>query len=249
MRITVFTSNQPRHIALIARLAEFSSVYAVQECTTLFPGECEGFYKKSPVMQRYFREVLRAQHEVFGSCRFLPKGVRSMPMALGDVSKLPLHAFGPALDADHVVVFGASYIKGPLIDTLIEMNAINIHMGISPEYRGANCNFWAQYDGHPELVGGTIHYLTKGLDSGPVLMKAFPVDHADPFVHGMYAVHATQCRLASMLEAGIVPPPVPQDKSLEIRNARYEDFTDEVAEEYLDRLALGHLTSEKRGSP
>lgn len=249
MRIAVFTGNQPRHIALIARLAEFASVYAVQECTTLFPGECEGFYRKSPVMQRYFKEVMRAENEVFGGARWLPKGVRSMAMQLGDVSRMPLHAFGPALDADHVVVFGASYIKGSLAETLIDMGALNIHMGVSPEYRGANCNFWALYDGHPLLVGGTIHKLTAGLDSGPVLAKAYPKHHDDPFIYGMYAVHAAQCKLASMLEEGRLPEAIPQDKSKEIRNARYEDFTDAVAGEFLERLARAHLTSENKGSP
>ena len=42
-------------------------------------------------------------------------------------------------------------------------------MGVSPYYRGTDCNFWALYDGNPHLVGSTIHYLSKGLDNGPML--------------------------------------------------------------------------------
>ena len=45
-------------------------------------------------------------------------------------------------------------------------------MGISPYYRGTDCNFWAMYDNNPHLVGSTIHLLTKGLDSGPILYHA-----------------------------------------------------------------------------
>ena len=46
MNITVFTSNQPRHISLINSLARISDrVYAIQECNTVFPGEVKDFYE------------------------------------------------------------------------------------------------------------------------------------------------------------------------------------------------------------
>ena len=45
-------------------------------------------------------------------------------------------------------------------------------MGISPYYRGTDCNFWALYDNNSHLVGSTIHYLSKGIDSGPILYHA-----------------------------------------------------------------------------
>ena len=46
-------------------------------------------------------------------------------------------------------------------------------MGISPYYRGTDCNFWALYDGNPHLVGATIHYLSEGLDSGDIAYHVF----------------------------------------------------------------------------
>ena len=47
-------------------------------------------------------------------------------------------------------------------------------MGLSPYYRGSSCNFWALYDNNPHLVGATIHYLSKGLDSGKIIFHVFP---------------------------------------------------------------------------
>ena len=73
-----------------------------------------------------------------------------------------------ALSSDIYIVFGASFIKGWLVDFLIKNKAINIHMGLSPYYRGSSCNFWAMYDNNPNYVGATIHYLSKGLDSGEI---------------------------------------------------------------------------------
>ncbi len=240
MHITVFTSNQPRHISLIESLAAVAdTVHAVQECNTVFPGQVADFFRKSEVMQRYFRRVMAAEREVFGPPRFGPSGVRQMPIRMGDLSRLPLEALRAALEADVYVVFGASYIRGPLCEYLVEHGALNIHMGTSPYYRGSSTNFWALYDGRPEYVGATIHQLSRGLDSGPMLFHAFPPTEAvDPFVLGMNAVRAAQVALVERIRTGALDAmkPVRQDQSLQIRYTRNADFTDEVAEAYLRRL-------------
>ena len=45
-------------------------------------------------------------------------------------------------------------------------------MGVSPYYRGADCNFWAQNDKNSNLVGATIHYLSDGIDDGRIISHA-----------------------------------------------------------------------------
>jgi hypothetical protein len=62
------------------------------------------------------------------------------------------------------VVYGSSIIK---TQTLIHLgNALNCHMGIVPQYRGAKSEFWALSQGQPHLVGFSIHTLERELDSG-----------------------------------------------------------------------------------
>src|SRR5678815_2276252 len=145
MRVTVFTSNQPRHLALIDSLASIATeVFAIQECNTVFPGQVDDFFRKSPVMQDYFSRVIAAEREVFGEPRFSrSKHVRQLPIKMGDLSRLDLDSLAPALESDVFVVFGASYIQGALCDVLVERRAVNIHMGVSPQYRGSSTNFWA----------------------------------------------------------------------------------------------------------
>ena len=48
-------------------------------------------------------------------------------------------------------------------------------MGVSPYYKGADCNFWALQDYKPQFVNATIHYLSKGLDTGDILYHALAV--------------------------------------------------------------------------
>jgi methionyl-tRNA formyltransferase len=144
-----------------------------------------------------------------------------------------------ALDADIIIVFGASYIRKPLVELLLDRDAINIHMGVSPYYRGTACNFWPLYDGAPEYVGATIHLLSRGLDSGPMLFHALPEigsdDVVDGFQLGMRAVKAAFDNLIPVIRSGRLHemPRVEQDRTREIRYTRNRDFTDEIAAEYL----------------
>lgn len=241
MKITVFTSNQPRHINLINSLASISDeVYVIQECNTVFPGAVEDFFRKSETMQAYFERVIESEKVIFGDLSFSPNNVKHISVRMGDLNKINIGKLKPALNSDYYIVFGSSYIKGDLIDFLVENSAINIHMGVSPYYRGNSCNFWAMYDGRPELVGATIHMLSRGLDSGDMLFHAFPpaILENDPFLLGMRAVKSAHDALAFYISNGDVKKfkPVKQDKSLQIRYTKNSEFTDEVAHEYLESL-------------
>lgn len=239
MKITVFTSNQPRHIALINRLAGVcDELFAVQECNTIFPGQVADFYRKSPVMQQYFSGVMAAENKWFGDVSFAAGNVRSLPIKGGDLNGLGRDVLAPAMASEVYVVFGASYIKGWLIDHLVAHGAINIHMGLSPYYRGSSCNFWALYDGRPQCVGATIHKLSKGLDSGPMLWHCLPtLVGENAFEFTMKAVVAAQHSLVDRIASGQIGQYAEQtqDKSLEMRYTRNADFTDAVAGEFLSR--------------
>lgn len=239
MKITVFTGNQPRHIALLERLAGAGhEVFAVVEANTLFPGLVDDFYRQSDVMKRYFARVTIAEKFFFGSPRFSPREVTTITSRAGDLNLLDEAILAPALSAEVFIVFGSSYIKGWLADFLVEKHAINVHMGLSPYYRGSSCNFWALYDWNPAMVGGTLHLLSYGLDNGPILSHAVPIlVDEDAFQFTMKAVDVTLITLQTVLSRpdwrDYLPPP--QESSKQIRYTRNSEFTDEVAEDFLSR--------------
>ena len=251
MKITVFTSNQPRHRALVAELASLADVcHAVIECKTVHPGKVPGFYKQSETMQTYFSKVQDAETRIFGNVGFL-HGVNVLPLQRGDLSMLKPEQLGAAMDADLFVVFGSSVIRGWLIDELIERRAVNIHMGVSPFYRGSSTNFWALADDNPHLVGATVHLLSAGVDLGDIVfhVSARPDGCTDAFDLGMAAVRDAQTAVVRSIEAGVLNslPTVAQDVSQEIRYSRNADFTDEVAARFLqDPPSLDHIRSRLR---
>jgi hypothetical protein len=74
----------------------------------------------------------------------------------------------------------AAELTPSLAETPSGGRIINIHLGLSPYYRGAGTNFWPLVNREPEYVGATIHYLDAGIDTGPILAHARPrIDHGD----------------------------------------------------------------------
>jgi hypothetical protein len=247
VKISVLTGNQPRHLALICSMAAVASeVCAVIESPALPPS---GKQPVSAILRRYFELVHQAEKEVFGKPQSLPSNVKCLPLSAGELGKVSLETLAPALDSDLIIVFGSSFIRAPLIDKLIEVRAVNLHIGISPYYRGSACNFWALYDGHPEFVGATVHMLGVGLDSGAILFHALPAPcKVEPFTLGMLAVAAGQEGLTSHIKDNTISTlnAVAQNKLLQLRLSRIADFNEAVAAQYLDNRLLSADQIEQR---
>ena len=240
MKITLFTSNNNRHNYLINLLSEVSDeLYVIQECSTIFPGIVPGHYQVSSTIKKYFKNVGDAQSRLFGNSyvKNKKKNIKILPMILGDLNQCSMNLLSDFLKSDVYVVFGSSYIKGELVDFLVKQKAINIHAGVSPYYRGTDCNFWALYDDNPHLVGTTIHLLSKGLDSGPMLYHAMSNLKSNPFEYTMSTVKSAFHSIAERIKDGSIFTfkPIFQDKIKEVRYSKKSEFSEELVKEYFEK--------------
>ena len=240
MKITLFTSNNNRHNYLINLLSEVSDeLYVIQECGTIFPGIVPGHYQVSLTMKKYFENVSNAQSQLFGNSYVnnQKKNIKILPMVSGDLNQCSMNLLSDFLKSDVYVVFASSYIKGELVDFLVKQKAINIHAGVSPYYRGTDCNFWALHDDNPHLVGSTIHLLSKGLDCGPILYHAMSNLKTNHFEYTMSTVKSAFHSIAERIKDGSIftIKPVVQDKVKEIRYTKKVDFNEEVVKEYFEK--------------
>ena len=240
MKITLFTSNKNRHNYLINLLSEFSEeLFVIQECSTIFPGIVPGNYQASPIIKKYFENVNKAQYRLFGNSYVnnKKKNIKILPLLSEDLNQCSMNLLSDFLKSDVYVVFGSSYIKGELVDFLVKQKAINIHAGVSPYYRGTDCNFWALYDDNPHLVGTTIHLLSKGLDSGPMLYHAMSNLKSNPFEYTMSTVKSAFHSIAERIKDGSIftIKPIFQDKIKEVRYSKKNAFSEEVVKEYSEK--------------
>jgi methionyl-tRNA formyltransferase len=240
MKVTLFTSNNHRHNYFINLLSNFcDELWVIQECKTLFMDKNNEKYENKNIIEEYFNKVLEAQNKIFKK-EFVNKNnknIKTLPILNGELNKLPLSYLDDFLKSDIYVVFGSSYIKGELVDFLVKKKAINIHAGVSPYYRGTDCNFWALYDDNPHLVGTTIHLLSKGLDTGPILYHAMSNLKSNPFEYTMSTVKSAFHSITERIKDGSIftIKSIFQDKIKEVRYSKKSNFSEQTVKEYFEK--------------
>ncbi len=87
---------------------------------------------------------------------------------------------------DFLLVYGTG-IVGPKVLAMARVAALNLHTGISPDYRGSESAFWPVFNREYELLGATIHECTDRIDGGEIYARARAEPHPDD---GQFAVFA-----------------------------------------------------------
>jgi methionyl-tRNA formyltransferase len=76
------------------------------------------------------------------------------------------------IQPDIVIVNGTRIISKKILHCTAAI-FINMHVGITPWYRGSHGGYWALYNNDAANFGTTIHLVDAGVDTGGVLKQAF----------------------------------------------------------------------------
>lgn len=76
------------------------------------------------------------------------------------------------LQPDIVVVNGTRIISRGILQCT-NARFINMHVGITPAYRGSHGGYWAVYNNDKENFGTTIHFVDTGVDTGKIITQVF----------------------------------------------------------------------------
>jgi len=131
---------------------------------------------------------------------------------------------------DLLIAYGCSIIREPLLSAFAG-RFLNVHLGLSPYYRGSGTNYWPLVNGEPELVGATFMHIDAGVDTGEVIhqMRARYAHGDTPSSIGNRLIRdmaATYRDVIVCFEALETVPQIPEPK----RGAqvyRNKDFTEE----------------------
>ncbi|MDC0951522.1 formyltransferase family protein [Candidatus Pelagibacter sp.] len=69
---------------------------------------------------------------------------------------------------DLLVCYGSSLIRSKLL-TVFEGRFLNVHLGLSPYYRGSGANIWPLINDEPDMVGATFMHINQGIDTGEII--------------------------------------------------------------------------------
>jgi methionyl-tRNA formyltransferase len=143
---------------------------------------------------------------------------------------------------DVVLVFGTGLLKAPLIGAF-DGRILNIHLGLSPYYRGAGTNFWPLVNREPEYCGATIHFLDGGVDSGPIVLHVRPeISSGDgPHDIGNKTIVAAAEALVRVARAHVESPLYGIPQSAGGRVYKRADFTAAAVERLYANFADGMI--------
>jgi len=241
MRILILTSNHLRHKYLANRICEKNKdVFIISEVQPLETGKVKtqsiGLGK---CVHRHFQNILASEHLLFGNHSFF-RGMKGIfPIMLNELMLNSVYKVICNINPDVAIIFGSSWIKKPLLSLLPVSKTFNLHMGISPFYRGHSTNFWAFYNGEPEMVGSTILLLSPKLDKGDIVCHSVPPLQKgdDYYTFSMKAVSVAVENIIVILNElakGRKPKTFPQFKVEKTHYYRSKDFTEQVAEDFLE---------------
>ena len=72
------------------------------------------------------------------------------------------------LNPDIIISYGCSIIRSELIN-IFKGRFINIHLGLSPYYRGSGTNFWPFVNNELQFIGATFMHIDEGVDTGEII--------------------------------------------------------------------------------
>ena len=78
------------------------------------------------------------------------------------------------INPDLILVYGTSIIKGEIISRF-NGRILNVHLGLSPYYRGSGTNYFPFVNNEPEYCGATYMFLDAGIDTGQIIHQTRPL--------------------------------------------------------------------------
>lgn len=179
------TSTFPRHRFIVNRLTETLDLVGVwQEEKSFRPERYARTVEDEMVIARHFQDRDASEAQYFAAHHQMRLDASAIcrsvaPDGCNEVGEIETMR---RLAPDVVLVFGTSILRRALTDAF-DGRILNLHLGLSPYYRGAGTNFWPLVNREPEYVGATIHYLDAGIDTGPI------VAHVRPDIRGEDGPH------------------------------------------------------------
>lgn len=239
MKLVILTSNAIRHKFLANTIgADCDETLIISECKPLSlsnqiarAGEdlaTEHFILRDNVEYEFFK----------GNDSF---NYPCLPVLYKEVNTSYLYEAVKDFGPDLMIVYGTSIIRKPLLDLLPYGKIINLHLGISPYYRGSGTNFWPFVNRELQFVGSTLLNIDAGVDTGDIIA------HVRPEFEEGDTVHSVGCKvirdsaealriLISKARDGEPAEAVKQWETVPSRYYRKKDFGEQALKDYYSNL-------------
>jgi methionyl-tRNA formyltransferase len=168
LKALVLTSTSPRHQFFVQQIAEQFEIAAIvcEQKRNYYVQQresseaiCAHFYQNAAQELICFNDVSAAP----------AANITTVP----DINAPEVMQWVSKLDVDVVCLFGTSILKAHWLSAFPD-KIVNLHLGLSPWYRGSATLFWPFADSAAEFLGTTIHLAVEKVDAGAILHRVKP---------------------------------------------------------------------------
>ena len=165
-RTVILTSDRPRHKHLINKSlsSKYLDVIDILIEPKIKKRSYKEIYKENEVMQKWLKNYEIEEKNIFSDKSINTKFTE---VKSGELNSGEIAAKLKKLNPNILLVFGTGLIKKEIIN--IVPIILNLHLGLSPFYRGTATTIWPFINKQPEYNGATIMKLDEGIDSGPII--------------------------------------------------------------------------------
>jgi methionyl-tRNA formyltransferase len=127
------------------------------------------------LFRRHFEARDEVERNIYGNinCKMFESIPNKLFVEPSQLNSSTTVEFVRELDVDACFIFGVDLILGELLSILPEWK-INLHLGLSPWYRGSATLFWPFYFLQPQYAGATFHQIEPEADAGEIIHHSMP---------------------------------------------------------------------------
>jgi len=188
--------------------------------------------------QDVFGLYMENQRVPLSISKTVPRGWFSTPEFIEDLERRRIEL---------ILVYGTSIIKGGIIKQY-DKRIVNVHLGLSPYYRGSGTNYFPFVNREPEYCGATYMYLDSGVDTGQIIHQIRPHMLKTDSFHQLsnrflIRVFKTYLNIAESYPQLEFPPKVSPNQELNKYRRTYKDkdFNRESLESLYMNFSTGML--------
>ena len=185
MKVLIISGSHPRHEFIlrdvITQYSQIKFEIIVMQRESLLPKYPMKDQNPTPAQQKLFSYHFKLRQKIEGDFfgnRNLSSHTKLPNVNISVVTQDQLNSFFvhriiESFGANACIVMGAGMLTQDTLN-LLPKETFNIHLGLSPKYRGSATLFWPTYLMDPFSTGITFHRINAQPDAGDILHQTLP---------------------------------------------------------------------------
>jgi len=186
MKIVLLTSDSLRHKFIAAEISKQLDLklIVIEAKSAKIQDTSELNKEDAEFISAHFEARNKSETLFFGDYKEFSEEIPQLRIPHGNINSCEVNNAIDKITPNLIVLFGTSIIKESLLGNY-SGKIINLHLGLSPYYKGSATNLFPYYYSEPECVGATIHLATANVDQGSILHQLRPDIEVNDELHSI----------------------------------------------------------------